>query len=197
MWNTSKIWVNPPLSETREGGFVRSYIYIYILTLFRSKHVKQQFIRRDVGRGWFIQMEALLVEMRKMLRAEKAQVHEWLEQVKNAQPWNVSINFPFDVGEDLRANLFQEEGNDVIEYAKELQEPIKVPIGPITRAQAQYFKEELNNLIKKVQGEELDVTNKEKSTWFLHVIKVKDNLLFKILEHFSLVLHRTFKFIKT
>lgn len=36
--------------------------------------------------------------------------------------------------------------------AEELQEPIKVPIELVTRAQAKCFKQELNNLIKKVQG---------------------------------------------
>ena len=64
--------------------------------------------------------------------------------------FNVTDLSPFDVGEDLRANPFQEEGNDEGKDAKELKEPIEVPIGPVTRARVKCFKEELNNLIKKV-----------------------------------------------
>ena len=51
-----------------------------------------------------LQMEELLGEMRRILRAEMAQLHEWLEQVENAQPRNVSRTFPFDVRDDLRTN---------------------------------------------------------------------------------------------
>ncbi|KAL5573952.1 hypothetical protein UlMin_023549 [Ulmus minor] len=45
--------------------------------------------------------------------------------------YNVSTTFngadssPFDIGEDLRANPFQEEGNDEGKDGKELQEPLK------------------------------------------------------------------------
>ena len=59
-----------------------------------------------------LQMEELLGEMSRMLRAEMAQLHEWLEQVENAQPRNVPRTFPFDVGDDLRTNPSQEGEND-------------------------------------------------------------------------------------
>ena len=48
---------------------------------------------------------------------------------------------PFDVGDDLRTNPFQEGGND------EGRDPLHVPVGPITRARAKRFKEALNGLI--------------------------------------------------
>ena len=62
--------------------------------------------------------------------------------------YNVSATFnmtdlsPFDVGDDLRTNPSQEGGNDV--DIKET-DPIQVPTGPVTRARARRFKEELSN----------------------------------------------------
>ena len=40
-------------------------------------------------------------------------------------------------------------------------EPFKVPVGPVTRARAQRFKEDLQNLIIKLQHDEMDVCTKE------------------------------------
>jgi len=47
--------------------------------------------------------------------------------------FNVTNLSPFDVGDDLRANPFQEEGNDGDQgiASKDL---VQVPIGPVTRA---------------------------------------------------------------
>ena len=53
--------------------------------------------------------------------------------------YNVSATFnvtdlsPFDVGDDLRTNPFQEEGNDANQSTTR-KDPIQVPIGPITRS---------------------------------------------------------------
>ena len=60
--------------------------------------------------------------------------------------FNVTNLSPFDVGEDLRANPFQDEGNDGDQgiISKDL---VQVPIGPVTRAQAKKFKDVLNGLI--------------------------------------------------
>ena len=69
--------------------------------------------------------------------------------------YNVSASFnvtdlnPFDVGDDLRTNPFQEEGNDANQSTTP-KEPIQVPIGPVTRARAKKFKEALHGLIQQV-----------------------------------------------
>ncbi|PKI39892.1 hypothetical protein CRG98_039732 [Punica granatum] len=52
-------------------------------------------------------------------------------------------------GDDLRTNPFQEEGNDA-NRSTTSRDLIQVPIGPITRAQAKKFKDELNGLIQEV-----------------------------------------------
>ena len=72
--------------------------------------------------------------------------------------YNVSATFnvtdlsTFDADHDLRANPFQDEGNDEDMAQKEPQAKYQVPEGPVTRARARRFKEELNNLIIKLQG---------------------------------------------
>jgi hypothetical protein len=68
--------------------------------------------------------------------------------------YNVSATFnvtdlsPFDVGDDLRANPFQEEGNDG-DQGTALKDLVQVPIGPVTRARAKKFKDVLNGLIQE------------------------------------------------
>ena len=73
--------------------------------------------------------------------------------------YNVSATFnvtdlsPFDVGDDLRTNPFQEEGNDgdmESSNAWKVADPIQVPVGPTTRARAKKFKEALNGLIREI-----------------------------------------------
>jgi hypothetical protein len=67
--------------------------------------------------------------------------------------YNVSATFnvtdlsPFDVGDDLRANPFQEEGNDGDQdtTSKDL---VQVPIGLVTRVRAKKFKDVLSGLIQ-------------------------------------------------
>ncbi|KAL5752228.1 hypothetical protein ACOSQ2_022735 [Xanthoceras sorbifolium] len=61
--------------------------------------------------------------------------------------FNVSDLSPFDVGDDLKTNPFQEGGNDEDKGAAP-RDPLHVPIGPITRARAKRFKEALNGLIQ-------------------------------------------------
>ncbi|KAI9200221.1 hypothetical protein LWI28_004400 [Acer negundo] len=63
--------------------------------------------------------------------------------------FNVSDLSPFDVGDDLRTNPFQEGGNDENKGAA-LRDPLHVPAGPITRARAKRFKEALNGLIQDI-----------------------------------------------
>jgi len=69
--------------------------------------------------------------------------------------YNVSVTFnvtdlsPFDVGDDLRANPFQEEGNDG-DQGTASKDLVQVPIGPVTRARAKKFKDVLNGLIQEL-----------------------------------------------
>ena len=69
--------------------------------------------------------------------------------------FNVSDLSPFDVGDDLRTNPLQEEGNDEIKdktitstWDEPYLDPIQVPVGPVIRARAKKFKEALNGLIQ-------------------------------------------------
>ena len=70
--------------------------------------------------------------------------------------YNVSATFnvtdlsSFDVGDDLRANPFQEEGNDEGTTNKWNADPIQVPIALVTRARAKTFKGTLNGLIQNI-----------------------------------------------
>ncbi|XP_057811643.1 uncharacterized protein LOC131025875, partial [Salvia miltiorrhiza] len=77
--------------------------------------------------------------------------------------YNVSASFnvtdlsPFDVGDalDLRTNPLQEEGNDAAlqeegndaAQGSLVQDPVHVPVGPVTRARAKKFKESLMSLV--------------------------------------------------
>ena len=63
--------------------------------------------------------------------------------------FNVTDLSPFDVGDDLRANPFQEEGNDG-DQGTASKDLVQVPIGPVTRAQAKKFKDVLNGLIQEL-----------------------------------------------
>ena len=69
--------------------------------------------------------------------------------------FNVSNLTPFDVGDDLKTNPLQEEGNDEIKdktitstWDEAYSNPIQVSIGPITRARAKKFKEASNGFIQ-------------------------------------------------
>ncbi|KAH9649300.1 hypothetical protein KPL70_025934 [Citrus sinensis] len=69
--------------------------------------------------------------------------------------FNVSDLSSFDVGDDLRTNPLQEEGNDEIKdktitstWDKAYSDPIQVPVRPVTRARVKKFKEALNGLIQ-------------------------------------------------
>ena len=93
------------------------------------------------------------------------QVLEWINdnayKLDLPSEYNVSATFnvsnlsPFDVGDDLRINPLQEEGNDEIKdktitstWDEAYSDPIQVPVGPVTRARAKKLKEALNGLIQ-------------------------------------------------
>jgi hypothetical protein len=69
--------------------------------------------------------------------------------------YNVSATFnvtdlsPFDVGDDLRANPFQEERNDG-DQGTTSKDLAQVSIGPVMRARAKKFKDVLNGLIQEL-----------------------------------------------
>ena len=81
--------------------------------------------------------------------------------------YNVSATFNvtdlslFYAGDDLRANPFQYEGNDEDVTTQALGERYTVPTGPVTRARAKRFKEELRSLITTLQDQEIDAAEKE------------------------------------
>jgi hypothetical protein len=59
----------------------------------------------------------------------------------------------FDVGDDSRSNPFEERGDDEDQpntKRNHANDPLEVPIGPITRARATKVKEALNGLIQNI-----------------------------------------------
>ncbi|GMN65159.1 hypothetical protein TIFTF001_034223 [Ficus carica] len=59
-----------------------------------------------------------------------------------------------------------------IKAARNTHEPIQVPVGPVTRAQAKRFKEVLNNLVRRVLQEEESVFTTEGEQRLVLLIKV-------------------------
>ena len=68
--------------------------------------------------------------------------------------FHVSDLFLFDVGDDLRTNPSQDEGNDESTTNKWSVDLIQVPIGPVTRARAKRFKETVNIFMQHIWAEE-------------------------------------------
>ena len=64
---------------------------------------------------------------------------------------NVVDLSPFDVGEDLQTNPFQERGNDKNQVTKPSQRSTD-PGGPITRVKTKKMKEALNGLIELISS---------------------------------------------
>ena len=62
--------------------------------------------------------------------------------------FNVSDLSPFDVGDNLRTNPFEERGND--ENQQAFKNPLHVPVGPITKARSKKIKEAFNGLIQEI-----------------------------------------------
>ena len=67
--------------------------------------------------------------------------------------FNVTDLSPFNVGDDLRTNPFQEGGDDVSQVPQVTsKEPLQLPVGPITRLRAKKFQQTLNGLIREMVG---------------------------------------------
>ena len=96
--------------------------------------------------------------------------------------YNVSVTFNvtnlslFDIGDDLRTNPFQDEGNDGGMSKEWSADPLEIPLGPMTRARAKRFKEAVNVLIRDAQVKEAHVFNSKEETKMFHVIKVNPDL---------------------
>jgi len=67
--------------------------------------------------------------------------------------FNVSDLTLFDVGDDSRSNPFEERGDDADQpntKRNHANDPLEVPIGPITRAREKKLKEALNGLVQNL-----------------------------------------------
>ena len=62
--------------------------------------------------------------------------------------FNVSDLSPFDVGDDLRTNPFEEREND--ENQQAFKDPLHVQVRPITKARSKKIKEALNGFIQEI-----------------------------------------------
>jgi len=65
----------------------------------------------------------------------------------------------FDVGDDSRSNPFEERRDDEDQpntKRNHANDPLEVPIGPITRARANKLKEALNGLVQNI-GRKMDL----------------------------------------
>src|SRR3954471_6204311 len=93
-------------------------------------------------------VEALVGEMRRMMKNELAQINERLDRVENT-------NRRPPRGEPPRGELHRRNPTRHADesMATKKREPIMVPVGPVTRARAKQFKERLNGLIHKIQQE--------------------------------------------
>ena len=63
------------------------------------------------------------------------------------------------IGVSVVISVAERESDEDIKAVRNAHNPIQVPIGPVTRARAKRFKEELNNLVQRVlQQEEREFT---------------------------------------
>jgi len=73
--------------------------------------------------------------------------------------FNVSGLTLFDVGDDSRSNPFEERRDDEDQpntKCNHANDPLEMPIGPITRARAKKLKEALNGLVQNI-GRKMDL----------------------------------------
>ena len=72
----------------------------------------------------------------------------FLDEYNVSATFNVTDLSPFDVCDDSRTNIFQDEGNDGGMTREWSADPLEILLGPMTRARAKRFKEALNILIR-------------------------------------------------
>ncbi|KAB1215973.1 hypothetical protein CJ030_MR4G023627 [Morella rubra] len=95
----------------------------------------------------YLAPEALPLVARKALTPTQVYGDPYGQEYEVLSPEETPHGSPFDVGDDLRTNHFQEERNDAnpIKASKEL---VHVPIGPFKRAREKKFKDVLNGLVQ-------------------------------------------------
>ena len=84
------------------------------------------------------------------------------------------------IGCDLRANPFQEEGNDA-DQGTTLKDLVQVPIGPVMRARAKKFKDVFNGLIQELWAQanswrpiEHDLRGRQRIVTLIQVLEGSD-----------------------
>jgi len=97
--------------------------------------------------------------------------------------FNVSDLTLFDVGDDSRSNPFEERGDDTNKpntKRNHANDPLEVPIGPITRARANKLKKALNELVQniwsKMDLERLGTFKEHKGQPLIHLVQVQEEL---------------------
>jgi len=95
--------------------------------------------------------------------------------------FNVSDLTLFDVGDDSRSNPFEERGDDADPLntkCNHANDPLEVPIGPITRARAKKLKEALNGLVhniwSKMDLEGLETFKEHEGQTLIHLVQVQE-----------------------
>jgi hypothetical protein len=78
-------------------------------------------------------------------------INDNVYKIDISNKYGISTNFDvfylslFDVGDDSRSNLFDERGNDAIQITP--NDPLEIPVWPITRARAKKLKDIFNGFI--------------------------------------------------
>jgi len=95
--------------------------------------------------------------------------------------FNVSDLTLFDVGDDSRSNPFEKRGDDADQTntkRNHANDPLEVPIGPITRARAKKLKEALNGLVQniwsKMDLERLGTFKEHEGQPLIHLVQVQE-----------------------
>jgi hypothetical protein len=95
--------------------------------------------------------------------------------------FNVSDLTLFNVGYDSRSNSFEERWDDADQpntKRNHANDPLEMPIGPITRARAKKLKEALNGLVhniwSKMDLERLGTFKEHKGQPLIHLVQVQE-----------------------
>jgi hypothetical protein len=93
--------------------------------------------------------------------------------------FNVSDLTLFNIGDDSRSNSFEERWDDADQpntKCNHANDPLEMPIGPITRARAKKLKEALNGLVhniwSKMDLERLGTFKEHEGHPLIHLVQV-------------------------
>ena len=88
--------------------------------------------------------------------------------------FNIFYLSPFDLGDNLRTNPFEERGNDGVQVNKHAsRDPLHIQEGPITRAHAKKMQEALNGLIEDVWVKSYASPTLEEQQHLVHFMHVQ------------------------